>query len=173
MQHVACNSVGSFLAKQGWPQHCATWWPNACNMLRATMLHQHVASVWPGSLLPNPSRPRAPAPMVPIRGDFALLYMTIWPFAKFYSLGCAFEIVNSTNCLRLVEIARSSYDLFYPWFSPHEPLPFRTDQSFQRRTRQNAAERQRHAGRLPAEGPWRVPESEETNRGVGRLPAGN
>ena len=28
--------------------YCATWWPNARNTLSATMLHQHVASVWPG-----------------------------------------------------------------------------------------------------------------------------
>ena len=44
LDHVAACWVELAKRTQRW----ATWLPNACNMLRASMLHQHVASVWPG-----------------------------------------------------------------------------------------------------------------------------
>ena len=64
LQHVACNIVGSrcnMLSRVGQTnatlcnmvakrmQHCATWWPNGCNMLHATfwITLQHVEPGWP------------------------------------------------------------------------------------------------------------------------------
>ena len=53
LDHVVATCWAG-LAKR--TQHCATWWPNARNML-----HQHVASVWAGLNSVGPSRVALPA----------------------------------------------------------------------------------------------------------------